>query len=136
MEFRWRIWTRSSAAGASPQYRAVFALVGGIGVITALSAYTLFGQTGVAWALVFVGVFSLIGPRVAPDTIMRMFHARPIDPSRGADIVRLVQSLSVRAGLKAAPRLYVVPSQTMKMHLRLARRPAILLASRKAFCAA
>ena len=26
-----------------------FALVGGIGVITALSAYTLFGQTGVAW---------------------------------------------------------------------------------------
>ena len=90
-----------------------FALVGGIGVITALSAYTLFGQTGVAWALVFVGVFSLIGPRVAPDAMMRMFNARPIDPSRGADIVRLVQSLSERAGLKAAPRLYVVPSQTM-----------------------
>ena len=90
-----------------------FALVGGIGVITALSAYTLFGQTGVAWALVFVGVFSLIGPRVAPDAIMRMFNGRPIDPSRGADIVRLVQLLSERAGLKAAPRLYVVPSQTM-----------------------
>ena len=90
-----------------------FALVGGIGVITALSAYTLFGQTGVAWALVFVGVFSLIGPRVAPDTIMRMFNARPIDPSRGADIVRLVQLLSERAGLKTVPRLYVVPSQTM-----------------------
>jgi heat shock protein HtpX len=90
-----------------------FALVGGIGVITALSAYTLFGRTGVAWALVFVGVFSLIGPRVAPDAIMRMFNARPIDPSRGADIVRLVQVLSERAGLKAAPRLYVVPSQTM-----------------------
>ena len=98
---------------ASPQYRAVFRPRGGIGVITALSAYTLFGQTGVAWALVFVGVFSLIGPRVAPDTIMRMFNARPIDPSRGAEIVRLVQSLSERAGLKAAPRLYVVPSQTM-----------------------
>ena len=90
-----------------------FALVGGISIITTLSAYTLFGQTGVVWALAFIGVFSLIGPRVAPDAIMRMFKARPIDPSRGADIVRLVQALSQRAGLKAAPRLYVVPSQTM-----------------------
>ncbi|HXW22084.1 MAG TPA: hypothetical protein VEK14_04180, partial [Rhodomicrobium sp.] len=44
-----------------------FALIGGIGIITALSAYTLFGQPGVVWALIFVGVFSLIGPRVAPD---------------------------------------------------------------------
>lgn len=90
-----------------------FALVGGIGVITALSAYTLFGQTGVAWALIIVGVFSLIGPRVAPNAIMRMFNARPIDHSRGSEIVRLVQLLSQRAGLKAAPRLYVIPSQTM-----------------------
>ena len=90
-----------------------FALVGGIGIITALSAYTLFGQTGVVWALVFIGVFSLIGPRVAPDAIMRMFNARPIDASYGGEIVRLVQALSQRAGLKAAPRLYVVPSQTM-----------------------
>ncbi len=88
-------------------------LIGGIGAITALSAYVLFGQTGVVWALVFVGVFSLIGPRVAPDAIMRMFNARPIDPIRGGDIVRLIQILSQRAGLKAAPRLYVIPSQTM-----------------------
>lgn len=90
-----------------------FALVGGIGIITALSAYTLFGRTGVVWALIFVGVFSLIGPRVAPDAIMRMFNARLIDPSRGADIARLVQALSRRAGLKTPPRLYVIPSQTM-----------------------
>jgi heat shock protein HtpX len=90
-----------------------FALVGGIGIITALSAYTLFGETGVAWALVFVAVFSLIGPRVAPDAIMRMFNARPIDPSRGGEIMGLVELLSQRAGLKAAPRLYVIPSQTM-----------------------
>ena len=90
-----------------------FALVGGIGIMTALSAYTLFGQTGVVWALVFVGVFSLIGPRLAPDAIMRMFNARPIDASYSGEIVRLVEALSQRAGLKVAPRLYLVPSQTM-----------------------
>ncbi len=90
-----------------------FVLVGGIGLITALSTYTLFGEGGVVWALVFVGVFSLIGPRVAPDAIMRMFKARPIDPMRGADVVRLVRALSERAGLKTTPRLYVIPSRTM-----------------------
>jgi heat shock protein HtpX len=90
-----------------------FALVGGIGIITALSAYTLFGQAGVVWALIFVGVFSLIGPRIAPDAIMRMFNARPIAPYGGADIVRLAQALSQRAGLKTLPRLYLIPSQTM-----------------------
>ncbi len=93
--------------------RQSFVFVGGIGAITALSAYALFGQTGVIWALVFVGAFSLIGPRVAPDAIMRMFNARLIDPERGGDLMRLVQALSQRAGLKTAPRLYVIPSQTM-----------------------
>ncbi len=114
MEFRWRIWTRrSGGALASGTLRSHSRLSGGIGIITALSAYTLIGQTGVVWALVVVGVFALIGPRVAPDAIMRMFKARPIDASYGAEIVGLVQTLSQRAGLKAAPRLYVVPSQTM-----------------------
>ncbi len=90
-----------------------FVLVGGIGAITALSAYVLFGQTGIVWALIVVGAFTLIGPRVAPDAIMRMFKARPVNPLGGSDLVRLVQALSQRAGLKAAPRLYVIPSQTM-----------------------
>lgn len=89
------------------------ALVGGIGLITALSAYTLFGKAGLIWALVLVGVFSLIGPRVAPDAIMRMFKARAVDPGSRSDLVRLVHTLAARAGLKATPRLYIVPSQTM-----------------------
>lgn len=89
------------------------ALVGGIGFITALSAYTLFGRVGLVWSLVLVGLFSLIGPRVAPDAIMRMFKARPVDPASGGDLIRLVRTLAARAGLKTAPRLYIVPSQTM-----------------------
>ncbi len=90
-----------------------FVLVGGIGAVTTLSAYVLFGQTGIVWAIILVGVFALIGPRVAPDAIMRMFNARPVNPLGGSDLVRLVQALSQRAGLKAAPRLYLIPSQTM-----------------------
>ncbi len=88
-------------------------LTGGIGAITALSAYILFGSQGIIWALILIGVFVLIGPRVAPDGIMRMFNARPIDPARAAYIIQIVRTLSDRAGLSAAPRLYIIPSPTL-----------------------
>jgi heat shock protein HtpX len=90
-----------------------FALVGGIGAITALSAYTLFGPVGVFWGLALVGLFALIGPRIAPDAVMRMFNARPVDAFRGGGLYRLVRELSDRAGLTVAPRLYVIPSPTL-----------------------
>jgi heat shock protein HtpX len=89
------------------------ALIGGIGIITALSAYVLFGPSGVVWALAFVGVFSFIGPRIAPDAIMMMFRARPIDRFRGGGLVKLVETLSKRAGLASAPRFYIIPSATL-----------------------
>ena len=90
-----------------------FALAGGIGLITALSAYTLFGETGVFWAIAVVGAFALIGPRVAPEAIMRMFKATPVDPLHGGDLLRLVRELAERAGLKTVPRVYIIPSAAM-----------------------
>jgi heat shock protein HtpX len=90
-----------------------FALAGGIGLITALSAYTLFGKTGVFWAIAVVGAFALIGPRVAPEAIMRMFKATPVDPLHGGDLLRLVRELAERAGLKTVPRVYIIPSAAM-----------------------
>lgn len=85
----------------------------GIGAITALSAYIAFGSEGIVWAVVFICVFALVGPRIAPDAIMRMFNAKPIDPASGREIVELVRALSERAGLRAAPQLYVIPSPTL-----------------------
>jgi heat shock protein HtpX len=90
-----------------------FALIGGIGAITALSAATLFGPPGVFLGFALVAVFALIGPRVAPEAVMRMFNARPVDPFRGGALYRLVRELSGRAGLTAVPRLYVIPSPTL-----------------------
>ncbi len=90
-----------------------FALIGGIGAITAVSAYTLFGRPGVIWGLLLVGLFALIGPRVAPEAIMRMFKATPVDPFRGGDLYRLVRELAGRAGLSTIPSLYVIPSATL-----------------------
>jgi heat shock protein HtpX len=89
------------------------ALVGGIGVITALSAYTLFGKEGIVWALIVLAFFAVAGPRVAPEAIMRMFNARPIDSSSGAGLIAIVRELSARAGLPEVPRVYLIPSATL-----------------------
>ncbi len=88
-------------------------LVGGIGLITAFSAYTFLGNEGIVWALILVGFFSLAGPSVAPEAIMRMFSARPVDPIGGAGLLAIVRALAERAELPAVPRVYLIPSATM-----------------------
>jgi heat shock protein HtpX len=98
------------------QARNVFhsvALVIGIGLIAALSAYTLLGKDAVIWALVVLVFFSFAGPSAAPEAIMRMFKARPIDPASGAGLLGLVRALAQRAGLPAVPRVYLIPSATL-----------------------
>src|SRR5215469_7873786 len=88
-------------------------LIAGIGLITALSAYTLLGKESVIWALIVLVLFSFAGPRAAPEAIMRMFKARPVDPASGAGLLALVRGLSERAGLPAVPRVYLIPSTTL-----------------------
>ena len=104
------------------QARNIFhsvALIIGIGLITALSAYTLLGKESVIWALIVLVFFSLAGPRAAPEAIMRMFKARPVDPASGAALLALVRGLSERAGLPAVPRVYLIPSTTLNAFARV-----------------
>jgi heat shock protein HtpX len=89
------------------------ALVGGIGSVTALSAYALSGTTGVIWALVTIAVFVALGPRVAPDAVVRMFGGKRVDPARGGPLIQVLAELTRRAGLPSVPRLYVIPSATL-----------------------
>jgi heat shock protein HtpX len=85
-------------------------LVGGIGAIMALCAYVLWGRSGVVWGFVLIGGLLLISPRIAPEIIMRMYGARRIGPAEGASVLRIVEELAKRAGLAAAPHVYVIPS--------------------------
>src|SRR5262249_1916388 len=89
------------------------ALITGIGLITALSAYTLLGKESVIWALIVFIFLSFAGPKAAAEAIMRMFKARPVDAASGAGLLALVQALSQRAGLPAVPRVYLIPSATL-----------------------
>jgi len=99
-----------------PKLRNVFhsfVLVGGIAALTALCAWLLFGGAGVVWTFVSVALILLLGPRVAPEAIMRMYHAQRVPPEQGGALMRIVNALARRAGLEAQPKVYVIPSKMM-----------------------
>lgn len=101
---------------ADPKLRNILhsvVLVGGIAGLTAVCAALLFGWEGVVWSFACVGLVLIVGPRVAPEAIMRMYNARPLRPGSGEAIPRIVAALARRAGLETVPRVYVIPSEMM-----------------------
>jgi heat shock protein HtpX len=88
-------------------------LVLGIGLITGLCAYILWDGRGVLGTFACVLILLFVGPRIAPDVVMRMFKARPLPPGRNEDLFEIVAELARRAGLPATPRIYIIPSHTL-----------------------
>lgn len=101
---------------ADPKLRNILhslVLVGGIAALTALCAFILFGGAGVVWTFISVALVLLVGPRVAPEAIMRMYNARRLPPDSGGAIPRIVAALARRAGLESVPKVYIIPSEMM-----------------------
>lgn len=88
-------------------------MIGGIGLLMLISSFLIASWLGVVFALLSVAVLALLGPRVAPEAVMRLYRARPVDQRYGAQLLRIVEVLSDRAELPATPRLFVVPSSTL-----------------------
>jgi heat shock protein HtpX len=88
-------------------------LVGGLGFVTAFSAWLVWSWTGALIALVSIALLHVFAPRLPPEMIMRMYRARPIDRKQGEQILYIVGELASRAGLPAAPAVYVIPSMTL-----------------------
>jgi heat shock protein HtpX len=88
-------------------------LVGGLGLVTGLSAWLLWGGMGVAATVAAMGVLYALAPRLPPEVMMRFYRARQIDPRHGGPIMHVVDALSDRAELPAPPRVYLIPSMTL-----------------------
>jgi heat shock protein HtpX len=88
-------------------------MVGGLGLLAGFSAWLMWGPMGVAVTLVTIGVVYAFAPRLPPEMIMRFYRARQLDSRHGGQIVHIVDVLSDRAELPAAPRVYVIPSMTL-----------------------
>jgi heat shock protein HtpX len=88
-------------------------LVGGLGLLTGFCGWLIWGGMGVAATLVAMGIIYAFAPRLPPELIMRFYRARRIDPRNGGRILHIVDALSDRAELPAAPSVYVIPSMTL-----------------------
>lgn len=89
------------------------ALLGGIGAVVALGAYLLWGAIGIVLAAATIAFVALMSPRLAPEALMRLYRARPIDPRSGGQLLDVVNILARRAELPSVPAVYVIPSSTL-----------------------
>ena len=72
-----------------------------------------FGNGAVVIALLAAGAIVALAARLAPATLMRIYGARPYQAGDLAQFDRITTELARRAGLRRAPRIYVVPSMLL-----------------------
>lgn len=101
-------------------------LVGGLGLLTAFSAWLIWSWQGVLVALAGIGALYYLAPRMPPDIIMRMYRARRLDQGHGGQIAYVADLLSQRAQLPAIPRVYVIPSMTLNAFATGTREKAVI----------
>ncbi len=93
--------------------RETWLIVGGLGLMLATAAMLAWSWIGLPVAVLVVAAMLFAAPHVPPAMVMRMYRAQPLDPSHGAQILRVVGALAERAQLPRPPDLHVIPSATL-----------------------
>ena len=88
-------------------------LLGGMVALMSALGLLLAGANGFLWTSAIAILLVLLGPRVSPRFILRMFGARPLSVHEAPGLYRLVRDLAHRANLHKIPRLYYVPSRVL-----------------------
>ena len=88
-------------------------LVGGSLTLLAVTAWAFGGTAGIIYALAFGGISMWLARRISPQMVLSMYKARAVSAADFPTGMRIVAELSRRAGLTAAPKLYVIPSKLM-----------------------
>jgi len=88
-------------------------LIVSIGLLMSVCAYLIWGPAGIFWALMCAPLFLLFGPTTSPKRVMRMHRAEPLNRSEGEGIYALVEALTERARLPAAPQLHFIQSPAL-----------------------
>jgi heat shock protein HtpX len=95
---------------ALANYAQAGVLLLAFGALTALVVWPEFGRGSlVIGALAAAGIV-VAATRIPPAVIMKLYGARPYEAGDLAQFNRITTELARRAGLRTAPRLYVVPS--------------------------
>jgi heat shock protein HtpX len=89
------------------------ALGGGMALLLLCAAGLLAGWWGLMLALLSLAGMVLIGPKAAPESVMRTYGGELVSPNNGRAFLTLMDELARRAGLSRTPALYVIPSATL-----------------------
>jgi heat shock protein HtpX len=88
-------------------------LLAGFVVLLALILRPEFGNGGIVIALLTAVAIVGLATRIAPSSLMRIYGARPYEAGDLAQFDRITTELARRAGLRRAPRIFVVPSMLL-----------------------
>ena len=87
-------------------------VVGMLGLLAALG-WLVAGVGGLVGVFVSGGILMLVGLRVSPALVLRLYRARPFSPAEAPTLFRVVTALAARAKLSRPPALYYLPSRVM-----------------------
>lgn len=85
----------------------------GIGALLMLPVGLIWGTVGVISAAMVVAAMFVVARATPPELIMRAYKGTRVTEQSGNQLLHIVAVLSERAGLPAAPALYVIPSLTL-----------------------
>jgi heat shock protein HtpX len=88
-------------------------MIGAVFVVLLVSAFLLLSWWGLLAALAGVGSLYFFGPRMSPQSVMRLYRAVEIGEGQGRELRLAVAEVARRAGLVSVPRLYLIPSATL-----------------------
>ncbi len=88
-------------------------ILAGLTSLLALSAWVLFGVTGLVWAVVASLTLLMLAPRISPAFILRLYKARQIHLHNIPQLDFIVRALSERAELPVVPKFYLIQSSNM-----------------------
>lgn len=81
--------------------------------ILGLLGWIVTGPDGLVWSFLLGLVILVLGPKLSPHLVLRMYRAQPISPQQAPDLYAVLKTLAERAGLPATPRLFYVPTRVL-----------------------
>jgi heat shock protein HtpX len=102
-------------------------LIAGMLLLLSALGWFLMGIPGVALLAALGVVAVIIGRRVSPRLIVRMYGGRPLGEGQAPILYQIVNELSERAGLSRPPRLCYLPSQMINSFTVGSRRESLIV---------
>ena len=90
-------------------FHSALLIIGMLGLLAAMG-WVIAAGDGLVWLMTLGLFFLLIGPKVSPRLVLRLYNARPLSRYSAPGLFRIVARLAESAELPTPPTLYYVPS--------------------------